>query len=122
MKYTQKTRDEVCRLYSNGETYKNIAEQTGVSRGVISNILKSEGIDFRKQRVKQKKCSNCGQIVSIKNAKHCPYCGKSILSEKEKATEKAKSLYAFGSLLPAGERDRFKEIVDSVVDYLAGGK
>lgn len=30
----------------------------------------------------EKRCSNCGEIIHIKGASYCPYCGGYLLSKK----------------------------------------
>ena len=112
----EQTKEKVIYMYQDGCSYDEIIEATGCAAGSVANI--AAGLPTRKTVNKKKHCDFCGAEISLKGAKFCPYCGKSVLTKKEKLIADVRSLYQYQSLMNERSRDEYKERVDNIIEQL----
>lgn len=118
---TEDQKKEIISLYKQNYTIKAISERVGCSCQSVNYNVAKQGISRKKGG--QRKCHHCGRkLQEIAGAKFCPYCGGSIQTPRELAIEKAQTLFSAMELLPAGERDKSRETVIGILDYLKGVK
>lgn len=112
---------ELISLYKQGYPVSDIAEKVGCSSQAVTYNVAKQGLS--RKMGGQRKCQHCGRkLQEIAGAKFCPYCGGSIQTPRELAIEKAQTLFSAMELLPAGERDKYRETVIGILDYLKGEK
>lgn len=123
-KYTEEQVKQVCELYELGTKVSEISEIVGVETSSVTKIAKRNGLELRLSRTKKskiKKCHNCGENL-LEGFRFCPFCGKDVRTDKEICVENLKSLYGAITLLPEGQRNYARDVINSVIAFIEENK
>lgn len=121
---TEEQRKEIKRDYENREnSLVDLQTKYKLAKSTITQIAVAEGATPRRPKAYKKRtivCPKCNNVISIKGAKYCCFCGSDIRSEKDKLIEKVESLMSFEKFLPQNARDDFHSVLLAVIKEFKG--
>lgn len=112
--YSQEEKDEILRLHKDGKNAAEIAEAIGRKSAGIYRILRKE------KNSEIRDCEFCGKTIKDADAVFCPYCGKKILTEKDRVMEHLNDIGKCIGEFPNSFRDRIMANVNEVRKYIKG--
>lgn len=110
---------EIIRMSREGRTGSDIGRVLGISRGTVSAFL------TRHHQAAERVCEFCGKPIKDSEAVFCPYCGKKILTDRDRLEAHLADIRKATSEFPATQRDViFKAIaeVSKIAKKMEGGK
>ena len=109
---TEKKKEDILCLSAKGYHGTKIAQELQISAGTVYAFLRRCGEDT--VRV----CAVCNKTIRDGEAVFCPYCGKKILTEKDRALERLSEVGKLVGEMPGAYRDRLIAIVGDVRKYI----
>lgn len=106
--------EEIVEQLKAGKTQVEIARMLSLHQSTVSIAALRNGLRIGQRKV----CEKCGKTVGVQDARYCCYCGNMILTEREKITEKAESLFRWVSFVPETNRDAMQETIKDIISYI----
>ncbi len=103
-------------LVEEGRSANEIAEAVGTTPGTVRTFLSRE----RKKSGEIRECASCGKTIKVAEAVFCPYCGKKILTEKDRVMEHLNDIGKCTGEFPNSFRDRIMANVNEIRKYIKG--
>lgn len=113
------TKAEILRLSGEGKSGADIGRVLGISRGTVSAFL------ARHNKKSERNCEFCGKTTKDSEAVFCPYCGKKILTDRDRLEAHLAEIRKATSEFPSTQRDViFKAIAEAykIAKKMEGGK
>lgn len=101
-------------LKEEGRSINEIAEAVDRTPGTIHGFL------HRAKHGEIRVCESCGKTIKDVEAVFCPYCGKKILTEKDRVMEQLNDIGKCIGEFPNSFRDRIMANVNEVRKYIKG--
>jgi DNA-directed RNA polymerase subunit RPC12/RpoP len=114
--WDETTKAEILRLVAEGKTCIEIAEAVGKKDYSIRAFLMRE----RRKSGAIRVCEFCGKTIKDAEAVFCPYCGKKILTEKDRVMEHLNDIGKCIGEFPNSFRDRIMADVNEIRKYIKG--
>ena len=108
--------------YKAGRYNLDICEEFNIPKQTLYAIL--EEYDAPRKQLKgsytkkHTRCKGCGEVIGLKSAKFCPYCGRYIMTEREVCLNILKTLKTKESYIPKIEREKFLDDIETCISYL----
>ena len=106
----------VLSLSKDGRSADEIAEAIGTTPGAIRSFWYRE----RRREGEIRECASCGKTIKDADAVFCPYCGKKILTEKDRVMEYLNDIGKCVGEFPNSFRDRIMANVNEIRKYIKG--
>jgi DNA-directed RNA polymerase subunit RPC12/RpoP len=110
------TKAIVISLIKEGRSADEIAEAVGSTPGTIRSFWWRE----RQKQGEIRECASCGKTIKDTEAVFCPYCGKKILTEKDRVMEHLNDIGKCIGEFPNSFRDRIMANVNEIRKYIKG--
>lgn len=121
---TKEQRKAIKRDYENREnSLVDLQTKYQLEKSTITQIAVEEGATPRRPKAYKKRtivCTKCNNVISIKGAKYCCFCGSDIRSEKDKLIEKVEYIMQFEKFLPQNVRDDVHGVLLAVIKEIKG--
>jgi DNA-directed RNA polymerase subunit RPC12/RpoP len=91
---------EIIRMSREGKTGSDIGRVLGISRGTVSAFL------TRHHQAAERVCEFCGKTIKDGEALYCPYCGKKILTDKDRLDKHIQDISIAVCEMPTSQRER----------------
>lgn len=114
--WDETTKAEILRLVAEGKTIFEIAEAVGKKDYAIRSFLMRE----RRKSGEIRECASCSKKIKDVEAVFCPYCGKKILTEKDRVMEHLNDIGKCVGEFPNSFRDRIMANVNEIRKYIKG--
>jgi predicted RNA-binding Zn-ribbon protein involved in translation (DUF1610 family) len=100
--------------------FDDILKKHGLSSNTVIKVIDSNNIPRRQKRHKKtaRRCSHCGALIEISEAKYCPFCGHDIMTECERMQRDLKNLVSLTAVIPQSDRDRFRDTILKAVAFI----
>ena len=115
--WNQKERDELLHLYAEGKSFKEIGLKLGRPAGSVKEFIYREKLHGGGVLLP---CEFCGKTIKVAEAVFCPYCGKKILTEKDRVMEHLNDIGKCIGEFPNSFRDRIMANVNEIRKYIKG--
>lgn len=110
---------EILRLSGEGKSGAEIGRMLSVNPGTVTSFLRKCGL----QQIRT--CEYCGKTIKDSEAIFCPYCGKKILTDRDRLESHLADISQAVCEFPSTQRDViFKAIaeVSKIAKKMEGGK
>jgi transposase-like protein len=116
---SEATKAEILRLSCEGKSGAEIGRVLGIHRATVSAFL----IRYGRQNIRS--CEYCGKAIKDGEAVFCPYCGKKILTDRDRLEAHLAEIRKAACEFPSTQRDViFKAIaeVSKIAKKMEAGK
>lgn len=111
---SEMTKMEILRMSRDGASDGEIADAVGVNKRTVNGII----CRHRSETIRE--CASCGKTIKDVEAVFCPYCGKKILTEKDRVMEHLNDIGKCVGEFPNSFRDRIMANVNEIRKYIKG--
>ena len=108
------TKKEILRLSQLGKSGMEIGEELELNAGTVRMFLSRE----REKGQFFRECEFCEKTIKDVDALFCPYCGKKILTEKDRVMEHLNDIGKCIGEFPNSFRDRIMVNVTAIRKYI----
>lgn len=116
---SEATKAEILRLSCEGKSGAEIGRMLSVNQGTVTSFLRRCGLE------QIRTCEYCGKAIKDSEAVFCPYCGKKILTDRDRLEAHLAEIRKAVCEFPSTQRDViFKAIaeVSKIAKKMEGGK
>lgn len=116
---SEATKAEILRLSGEGKSGADIGRMLGIDQNTVTCFIRRERLN--QERV----CEFCGKTIKDGEAIFCPYCGKKILTDRDRLEAHLADIRKAVCEFPTTQRDViFKAIaeVSKIAKKMEGGK
>ncbi len=99
---------EILRLSGEGKSGAEIGRTLGVEQGTVTYFLK------RKRFEQIRTCEFCGKTIKDSEAIFCPYCGKKILTDRDRLEAHLREISSAVCEFPTSQREKILKAVTEV--------
>lgn len=114
--WDETARAEAYRLAGEGKNFIEIGEALGITPGAVRSFWWRE----RRKQGEIRECESCGKTIKDAEAVFCPYCGKKIITEKDRVMEHLNDIGKCIGEFPNSFRDRIMANVNEIRKYIKG--